>query len=194
MAAIAIAVAGRAPRIVDVGASNGWRAALISDAVGGTAVAVDPSREALADGRTRYPRVRFCEGVASDLPLERECADLVIVSFVLHWLARPRLMAAFSEIDRILVDGGYLLLGDFLPEMPTRVAYHHRRDCDIWTYKQDYARAFVASGLYTETQRVIIDHRTGAVATAAVAPHDRCAISVLRKNLEGQYRAREPRR
>lgn len=187
MTAIAIATATPAPRIVDVGSSNGWRAAAIGHALGGMAVAVDPSRQALEDGKARYPEVSFLEGVASDLPLDSECADLVTVNFVLHWLDRSRLMAALSEIDRILANGGHLLLGDFLPDVPTRVPYHHRPDSNAWTYKQDYSRAFIASGLYTETQRVIVDHRTGEACGPTIAPQERGSISVLRKGLDSHY-------
>jgi ubiquinone/menaquinone biosynthesis C-methylase UbiE len=187
MTAIALEIAAPKARVVDVGASNGWRVAAIARALGGDAVAVDPSGDALEDGEARYPWVTFVNGVARELPLDGECADLVIVCGVLTWLDRSSLMAAVAEIDRVLRDGGHLLLSDFLPDAPTRVRYHHRPDWNAWTYKQDYARAFLGGGLYTELRREVIDPRTGGVASAPVDPRERQSISVLRKDLQGQY-------
>ena len=148
---------------------------------------MDPSTEAIADGRVRHPGVEFVQGVAHDLPLASGSADLVIVSFVLHWLDRSRLLAAVAEIDRVLRDGGHLLLSDFLPDAPTRVRYHHRPEVDIWTYKQDYAQPFLASGLYGEIERVVIDHRTGQPADPALDQRERGFVSVLQKDLQGRY-------
>jgi SAM-dependent methyltransferase len=116
--------------VVDVGSSNGWRAAAIQAARGGRAVA---------------------------------------------------------EIDRVLRDGGHLLRSDFLPDAPTRVRYHRRPEVDVWTYKQDYAQPFLASGLYGEVERIVIDHRTGQPAEHALDPRERGFISVLRKDLQGSY-------
>ena len=33
--------------------------------------------------------------------------------------------------------GGYLLLGDFLPDFPQRRVYHHYNGRKLYTYKQD---------------------------------------------------------
>jgi SAM-dependent methyltransferase len=173
--------------VVDVGASNGWRPAAIQEAAGATVIAVEPSLEAIQDGRARYPRVRFAQGVAGDLPLPSNSADLVLVSYVLHWLDRSRLLAAVAEIDRILRDGGHLLLCDFLPEVPTRVPYHHRPEAGAWTYKQDYAQPFLAGGLYAEVERVVIDHRSGQSAEPGLDPKERGFISLLRKDLQAPY-------
>jgi len=68
----ALALAGAETVVVDVGSSNGWRAAAIQTARGGRAIAVDPSMEAIDDGTVRYPRVDFLRGVAHDLPLASE--------------------------------------------------------------------------------------------------------------------------
>jgi ubiquinone/menaquinone biosynthesis C-methylase UbiE len=189
LSARAITLVSPSSAVVDVGASNGWRAAALQEATGATVIAVEPSAAAIEDGKGRYPRVRFVQGVAGELPLPTNSADLVLVSFVLHWLDRSRLLAAVAEIDRILRDGGHLLLSDFLPEVPTRVAYHHRPEAGAWTYKQDYAQLFLAGGLYSEVERVVIDHRSGQPAEPGLDPKERGFISLLRKDLQAPYAA-----
>ncbi len=93
----------------------------------------------------------------ADLPLE-ERFDLVVVNFVLHWVDRSTLARSISEIDRVVTDGGHLILGDFLPDSPLRRSYRHRKDERVYTYKQDYARIFEALCTYKELARMTYDH------------------------------------
>ena len=129
-------------KILEVGCSNGWRLGLMK----GERVGVEPSAEAITDGRKRYPDVRFLQGTASDIPLD-ETFDLVIVNFVFHWIAREMLLRSVSEVDRCVAkEGGYLVIGDFLPDQPITNEYKHTKG--VFTYKMDYASIFTAANLY----------------------------------------------
>src|ERR1700675_206081 len=83
--------------VVELGCSNGWRLArlqsLLPDA---ELVGVDPRREAIVDGTARYPGLRLIQAMLSNVPLEKQF-DLVIVSFVFHWVDRSTLAKSMAE-------------------------------------------------------------------------------------------------
>ena len=99
-------------------------------------------------------------------------------------------MRACAEVDRLTADGGHLIVGDFLPDAPQRRVYHHADDAGIFTYKQDYARIFAASNLYTPIGRLTFDATTkDAPSSAAVPPDNRGACTLLRKSYTDGYPA-----
>ena len=141
---------GLRPRsVVEIGAANGARVAEIHRRYGTRAVAVEPSRAAIADGRRRFAHVEYFQGVASDTGLTGTF-ELVIVNYVFHWIDRSYLFGAFAEIDRLVMDRGFLFIGDFAPSNFIRVHYHHLPEGQLFTYKQPYASVFLASGLYQQ--------------------------------------------
>jgi len=169
-----------APRsVLEIGAANGYRVAEIARRTGARAVAIEPSPRAIEDGRTRFPNVEFHQGQARELPVEGTF-DLVIVHFVLHWIDRRNLLRCVAEIDRVVADGGCLLIGDFHPWHPARNKYHHLPDADVMTYKQDYSQIFVATEQY---QPVGMLTGYGFQLDAAVPDDRRAGVTLLRKRL-----------
>lgn len=93
---------------------------------------VDSSRKMLALARARLDDTG--SGQASvrqadilGLPYEDDCADLVTIHQVLHYLPEPQ--AAIKEAARILKPGGTLLIADFAPHAfeELRQVHAHRR-------------------------------------------------------------------
>src|SRR6185503_4669641 len=132
---------------LEIGGANGCRLAVIAQRYGARVVGVDPSSKAIEAGKKRFPNIDFLQATAANVPLH-EVFDLVIVNFVLHWIDRSTLLRSVAEIDRLIADGGFLLVGDFAPDNRLRVPYHHLAQEQVYTYKQDYSAVFVASGLY----------------------------------------------
>ena len=175
----------RPRRVVEVGASNGTRLAVIRARYGSEVVAVEPSAAAAEDGRSRHGGVKFVRATADALPF-RVVFDVVIVNFVFHWIDRANLLRAMSEIDHVLVDGGFLIIGDFRPFGNQRVRYHHLPDEEVFTYKQDYAAVFTGSGLYQPVCSLTADHASGDLLPA-VDGHHRIGVALLRKRLTSYY-------
>jgi SAM-dependent methyltransferase len=175
-------------KVLEIGASNGYRLAEISHKFGNSSfVAIEPSQEAITDGKKQFPFIEFRRGLMGDLPLkEGEAFDLVIVYFVFHWISRDKLLRSVSEVDRAIVDGGYLILGDFLPDTPTKVKYHHLPDQEVFTYKQNYANIFLSSGLYTLVTQLTFDHDNHSF-NPDVSGESRGVCSLLKKNKENLY-------
>lgn len=173
-------------RVLEIGGSNGWRLNLINIKYNASCIDIDPSRKALTSGRKKFPKIKFKKGLANKLPLNKARFDLVIVNFVLHWIDRTSLLFSIAEIDSVVKDGGYLILGDFFPQIPTRVYYHHLPKLNLYTYKQDYARIFLDSGIYEIVDEVIFPHNNPKSNTFSL--DDRAKCTVLRKKQEELYK------
>lgn len=172
-------------KVLEVGASNGFRLDQIAQITGATCIGVEPSAKAVADGNKRYKEITMKRGTASEIPL-KEKFDLVIVNLVLHWVSREKLLLAISEIDRCVKDGGYLIVGDFDPDFPTKTKYHHLPKEEIYTYKLDYAGLFSASALYREVGTLTYHHDTHQYNPDTSA-NDRGVVTLLRKSLDEFY-------
>lgn len=179
---------GLHPRtVLEIGCADGWRLELIRRRLGAECFGVDASGEAIDAGTRDYPEITLLPGTMADVPIRDRRFELVIVYFVFHWNDRGTLMRAFAETDRLVEDGGYLIVGDFLPEAPQRRGYHHGGD-GLYTFKQDYARPFLASNLYTEIARRTFDAtRKDPRPDPAVPVGDRGMCALLRKSLLARY-------
>lgn len=179
-------------RVLDLGGGNGYRLAAIHERYGTERlVVVEPSKEAIQHGQKQFPFLEFFQGVASAIPLE-ETFDLIIVNFVFHWIGRSNLFRSVAEIDRLLGDAGFVIIGDFLPSNRLKVPYHHLPNLQVYTYKQNYAALFLASGLYR-----LICALTGEHSSKALVPDvpemERMGVFLLQKTLtEGYVRSTFP--
>ncbi len=179
---------GAITSFLELGCSNGWRLARLRKRFGEDKIyaGVDPSPEAIKRGQELYQGVEFHRGLLADVPLQRKYG-LVIVHYVLHWVGRDSLMQSLAEIDRLVEDGGYLLVGDFLPDHPRRVPYHHLPGQGVFTYKQDYARIFTALGCYSEVLRIAHEHGRTDGSFTAPPSRERGVCCLLKKSLTGYY-------
>lgn len=207
-------------RVLDVGCANGWRLAALAAAGARRLVGLDVSFEAVRDGMRRWSRegLRLVLGTASRMPFQAASAggrigegfDLIVVGFVFHWIDRSSLLRTAAEIDRCLADGGHLVVADFFPDRPTVTPYHHLPDGEVFTYKQDYSRLFVATEMYRRIGAVVFDHDRPAegveldaddtdrvfdagavgeiVSLGHIDPTKRAAAVLLRKDPSGSYR------
>jgi len=177
--------------VLEIGASDGARLAIIGDRYQAKATAVEPSQEAVAEGRRSFPEIQFFVSTARSLPLPDESYDCVIIHSVFHWIDRRSLLGSIAEIDRVLQPNGHLLIGDFCPYSPKKVRYHHRPDVKIYTYKQDYSAIFLATAGYVLLGQQMIDHASRE-PSPEICEYDRFSISVLKKLSGGIYAEMQP--
>jgi SAM-dependent methyltransferase len=144
--------------IVELGCSNGWRLQRLQEKLPDIQfTGIDASLAAIEDGRTKYPQVELHQGILADIPLQQQY-DVVIVYFVFHWVDRSSLARSIAEVDRLVKDGGMLIIGDFDPDFAQRRPYHHLPDDNIFTYKQNYVAIFESLGIYKESIKFTGDH------------------------------------
>jgi ubiquinone/menaquinone biosynthesis C-methylase UbiE len=101
-------------RVLDVGCGTGGFSRGIAETASAVVTGVDESARFVAFAQTQPGAVRWLVGDAEALPLEDESFDRVLLSFVLHQLARPE--AAVAEAFRVLACGGIVLVRTLAPE------------------------------------------------------------------------------
>lgn len=175
----------RPQSVIEIGAANGFRLAAIERWSGARCVALEPSADAVCNGKASFPALTFIRGSAESVPI-KESFDLVIVNFVFHWIDRVSLLRSVAEVDRLVRDGGFLIIGDFQPANFMRARYHHLTDREVYTYKQDYPALFQSAGLYHSVAMLSADHSSKAL-DPRVAERDRIGASLLRKELRNHY-------
>ena len=164
---------GTGHHVMEIGAANGWRlAALQQRHPGHRYTAVDLSTAAIAAGVAQFS-IDLLDGAAHDVPANDASVDLLILSFVLHWVAREQLLATAAEVDRLLKPGGHLVLADFWPERPAKTPYHHHPG--LWTWKLDHRQLWLAGAGYRE----VVTEPFSYEGTL-----ERCMTSVLHKGEE----------
>lgn len=99
---------------LDVGCGNGRHAALLA-AVVDRVVALDVSRDLLAEARTKMVednwRAHLVQGDAASLPLETDCVDLAVYVATLHHLPeRETRVESLAELRRVLTTSGRALV------------------------------------------------------------------------------------
>jgi SAM-dependent methyltransferase len=172
-------------RVLEIGAANGFRLAAIHERTGAETVALEPSAQAVLNGKASFPFITFIRGTASAVPL-RDSFDLVILNFVFHWIDRQNLLRVIAEVDRLVCDGGYLVIGDFHPANQMQVRYHHIHSEEVFTYKQNYAATFLASGLYHPVS-LVTAHHAKTELRGGVEESERIGVWLLRKELQAHY-------
>lgn len=176
-------------RVLDVGASNGWRLEAMRRArPRAQYVGVEPSAAAISAGGRQFPKLTLKQGVAAKLPIADASFDLVLAVFVFHWIARDTLLQSVAEIDRVLADGKYLIVSDFLPRRPCKISYQHRPG--VFTWKADYGALFEASGNYIPIERL---YTFTAHAHIRITPRTwddfRAAATLYKKKIGTGYRS-----
>jgi SAM-dependent methyltransferase len=123
-------------RVVDVGSGAGFDSLLAAKATGpsGQVIGVDMTPEMLAKStdtarRLGFVNVEFREGLAEELPVEDDWADVVISNGVFNLC--PDKQVVFEEVLRVLRPGGTLQFADIANG--TSVPEEAMRDIDLWT-------------------------------------------------------------
>ena len=176
----------RPGEILEIGCANGWRLDLLTREYGARGCGIDPSAQAIADGRRRFSTLDLSCATAELLPFGEARFDLLIYGFCLYLCDRRDLFRIVAEGDRVLADGGHLLIYDFFTNVPHRRIYHH--DPRLVSYKMDYAALFCANPNY----RLIANRRFGVDGGAPTSEDDALSVAVLKKNISAGFPLREP--
>ena len=148
-------------QILEIGCATGQKLQYLCQHFGVGGSGVDPSSKAVEDGNQRLAaagiqNVVLKVSTANVLPFEKQQFDLVYFGFCLCWVGRDDLFAAIAEGDRVLKPGGFLVVGDFDPAKRHKRPYHHKEG--LFSYKQQYANLFTASGHYYLMSKYSLSH------------------------------------
>lgn len=175
--------------VLEIGCSAGYRLNAINsiykDCI---SYGIEPSQKAIEFGRKNYPDVKFIHGTADNLnSFEKESLDIVIVGFVFYVIDRNILLKVIAEIDRVLKNGGILIIVDFFSESSLKNVYQHIKEFTAFSFKQNYDEVFTASKLYYLLDKSTWNH-SGKVLDATDNYHDKYSISLLKKDIDASYK------
>jgi ubiquinone/menaquinone biosynthesis C-methylase UbiE len=167
--------------LLEIGCGDGHKTEMLGRVFGARAAGIDPSGKAIEHGCRRLTAqgtqgVTLRVGTAGRLEWADASFDLVYFGFCLYLVGRGELMAAAAEASRVLRPGGFLVILDFDPAFPHRREYHHRQG--LFSYKQDYAALFTASGQFHLFGKRSFSH---AARYFSRDPDERVAMSFLYK-------------
>lgn len=96
--------------VADIGCGPGRVAAFLAQH-GLDVVGVDVSKGMLAAARSAHPHIRFEEGELAALPIDTGVLAGAVCWYSIIYTPPDRLGEAFNELMRVLIPGGYVLLG-----------------------------------------------------------------------------------
>lgn len=144
--------------VLEIGCADGWRLEKLRDRYGCAVAGIDCSQEAIRAGAWRNIE-RLELGTADALPFPGNSFDLVIYGFCLYLCDRTDLLRIATEGDRVLRDGGHLVVHDFYhPDAGTayRVAYEHWSS--LWSYHMNHHELWLSHPSYRRIAHVMHDH------------------------------------
>lgn len=163
----------RPSRLLEIGAANGWRLDVARNLWGSSVIGIEPSAQATAHA---YPGVQVLVGTADNLPLDNGGMDCIVFGFCLYLCDRAGLFRIAAEADRVLTNGGYIVVYDFFPPTPYSNPYAHRDS--VRSFKMDHSALWRWHPAYTLWRHDVFGHG----GTDPTNPDDRLAVTVLRKH------------
>lgn len=144
--------------VLEVGCSNGWRMKGYAKKYGCLIFGVDPSEKAIADANHDGFRV----GTADNMPFNDSSMSCVILGFVMWALDPSDWFKAVAEVDRVLKDGGLVIIHDRFAARPVRRGYPERDDIfgysydfkNLWLGHPGYQQIAEAAGVYPGTATI----------------------------------------
>tara|TARA_R110000868_G_scaffold5117_4_gene31639 strand:- start:320 stop:925 length:606 start_codon:yes stop_codon:yes gene_type:complete len=154
--------------VLEVGCADGWRLRELMKKYKCMARGIDPCHD------LKPPMIHL--GGAHDLKSMGECAsfDLVIYGFCLYLCDREDLFKIASEGDRVLLDGGHLVVYDFFSRKAQKFPYSHKEG--IFSYHFDYSKLWSWNPSYRVVQRGSYNV-SGALAE----------VTILQKKVSGAW-------
>lgn len=175
--------------VLEVGCSGGYRLNGIQGVLPKCHVfGIEPSQKAIDYGKSNFPKINFTQGTADDLSKYADASmDVVIVGFVFYVIDRQMIFKVVSEIDRVLKNGGQLIIVDFFSETALKTQYEHIKNFSAYSFKQNYDEIFTASKMYYLLDKSTLDHNTKEY-NASDDYYNKYSISMLKKDLIASYK------
>lgn len=155
---------GIKPKLVlEVGCANGWRLAALKKKYACNIAGWDPGAPYM-DDYVRY-------GVASDIDFWlRTKFDVVIYGWCLYLCDPEDYFKIAAEGDRVLADGGFLIVYDFCTDHPYKVPYKHKEG--LYSHHYDFSKLWSCHPAYSMYGRTI---------------QDETCVTILKKNMQKAF-------
>jgi len=168
-------------KILEIGCSNGWRLNLLNKIYKSDCWGIDPSADAIQEGKKEFKTIKLEKGAADALPYENQQFDIIIFGFCLYLCDRSDLFKIAYEADRVLMDLGNIVIYDFHPSCQYRNPYSHHQG--LYSYKMNYSNLFLWNPAYTLKYQKMFFHPPLKKGTT----DDMVSVMILEKNIEGAF-------
>ena len=148
-------------KILEIGTSDGIKLDYLSRKIPSLNLSlfgIDPSHESINAGSQKYPNLNLKQGTSDQIEFNNQYFNVVILGFCLYLVDRELLFKTISEVDRILKQGGYLVITDFETPFPIKRKYEHLEGC--FSYKNNYPNFFLGGGHYSLVNKIHTSHST----------------------------------
>lgn len=151
----------RPTAVMEIGCSDGWRLRRLKKKYGCRVTGIDPSRKAILDGIQRGSSAdEIYVRTADDLSFwPDEHYDLLIYGYCFSYVDPKLYFKVLSEGDRVLRDGGWLFIHDWIAPFPIKRHYadvHYGdgdgRDVTVYGYEMDFSSLWTGHPFYAGTQ------------------------------------------
>lgn len=154
--------------LLEIGCSNGWRLKQLHETMRCAVYGIDPSKLAVEEGTRGV--LDLVVGTADLLPYPDRFFDIVIFGFCLFVIDPDDHFRVVAEADRVLKDGGLLIIDDYsFPRALTREYQESEKRFSIFHY--DFCKLWLASPRY-EIAAETIDADRLHITTALRKKHD----------------------
>jgi len=175
--------------VLEVGCSYGYRLNAIKNILPNSkVVGIAASSKAIEYGKDKYLNLDLLNYTADDLSsFGDEYFDTIIIGFVFYVVDRSLLLKVVAEIDRVLKNGGNLIILDFYSTAPSKNPYQHIKGVEAYSYKQKYEETFLASKLYLEVGKYTQNQFSKKLDNSSDY-YNQNSYSILKKDISECYR------
>lgn len=163
--------------ILEIGCANGFRLNWLYEKFGCYCMGIDPSSNAIKDGRKKYPEIIFEKATFDTLENIAKKFDIIILGFFVYLIPREKLFKLAYLVDSHLENDGYITSFDFYSKIPIVNEYKHKDD--ILSFKFDLPQMFSWNPQYVEIFRHVKNHD---LSEFSGDQNESIAVTILRKN------------
>jgi ubiquinone/menaquinone biosynthesis C-methylase UbiE len=174
---------GQSPRrVLEIGCADGARLSVLHEIFSSECCGIDPSTDAIRSAKSRDKNLDVSVGTADKLDFADSQFDLVIFGFCLYLCDVSDHFAIAREADRVLADGGVLVIYDFSSSIPFKNKYSHRSG--ISSYKMDWTKMFTWHPSY---RLIIRRYRESVLGGRTFSPNEAIVADFLRKDVTAAF-------
>lgn len=150
-------------KVLEVGCANGARLLKLKDILRCEIRGIDPFIPIRADCILE-------KGIASNLPYKDATFDAIIYGWCLYLCDPEDYLRIAMDGDRVLKDGGHLIIYDFYSVTPYKIKYKHKDS--VFSHHYDFSKLWLGHPAYSLFGRTV---------------QDTTCVTLLKKNLKSAF-------
>jgi ubiquinone/menaquinone biosynthesis C-methylase UbiE len=135
-------------KILEIGSSTGYLLESFRKNYNSKCYGIDTSKSAISEGKKLFKKINLTYGMFEDSKLKNLKYDLIICGFFLFMLPPSKILNLFSEIDKSLNNGGYVIINDHYNKSNSFEIKDYKHEKKLKVYRWDYKKIFLSLPYY----------------------------------------------